>query len=160
GLSHQMYQLDRVRDLLEPTEIAAVADWPIIREIEFPAGKVLLLHGSPPDPQFGYVYPDTDLEQFGVMSYAAVFLGNTHRPFIRVQGDTTWINVGSCGLPRDDGRYGAAALFDIESGQASIVRFDITGATRQALKRCPDVMEPVRQVFHRRATELVGSIRG
>lgn len=120
-------------------------------EVQSPFGKLMLVHGSPDDPLRGYVYPDTDLASFAGMSEQAVFMGQTHRPFIRRSGETLFVNVGSCGLPRDCGHLGAACLFDDVSGVAQIIRFDITEATNAALRRCGPVAAEVRGVFARRS---------
>ena len=59
------------------------------------------------------------------------------------------MNVGSCGLPRDCGHLGAACLFDDQTGEASVIRFDISAATQAALARCGPVAPEVEAVFER-----------
>jgi putative phosphoesterase len=88
--------------------------------------RVLLVHGSPWDPLQGYVYPDSDLRDFRHLPYDYVFMGNTHRPFVRKRGGMTLVNVGSCGLPRDRGDLASCAVFDTGSGDCTVyrIRFD------------------------------------
>jgi len=102
------------------------------------------------------VYADTDLDAFAGLGKRAVFMGQTHRPFVRQERDTLFVNVGSCGLPRDCGNLGAVCLFDDVQGTARIVRFDITSATTAALERCGPVASEVLAVFARRAPDGCG----
>jgi predicted phosphodiesterase len=144
---------DRLRHVIE--------GWPPTRTIEEPFGRLLLLHGSPTDPMFGYVYPDTDLEPFAELPElrgATVVMGNTHRPFVRVAGSTTFVNVGSCGLPRDVGTLGAACILDETTGAARIVRFDISKALRAALERVGPVHDLVHEVIGRTAVDYEGDL--
>jgi putative phosphoesterase len=138
---------------------AYVEGWPAQLELESSFGRLLLVHGSPLDPLHGYVYPDTDLEPFAGTTQQAVFMGQTHRPFVRSLDDAVFVNVGSCGLPRDCGNLGSACLFDDISGAATIVRYNIEAATEAALERCGPVAPEVLAVFRRRtATDCPGEI--
>ena len=49
-------------------------------------------------------------------------MGHTHRPFILKKDDVTFVNVGSCGLPRDNGHLASFVIFDTESGKVNIYR--------------------------------------
>jgi predicted phosphodiesterase len=97
--------------------------------------RCLFVHGSPADPTFGYVYPDTELAGFAGLSAGAVFMGHTHRPFVRECNGTLFVNVGSCALPRDGDGRGAACVFDTAQRRAEIVRFDISAESRAVLDR-------------------------
>lgn len=150
----------RLADTLRATSaenMEFVASWPDHRLIDSPAGRMLLVHGSPTDRLGGYVYPDTDLEPYSGTDARYVFMGQTHRPFIRAGERATFVNVGSCGLPRDCGHLGAACLFDDSTGDVELLRFDITDATRAALKRCGAVSPQVLAVFARRSEDCVGA---
>jgi putative phosphoesterase len=132
---------------------AYLASWPERQELERDLGQLLLVHGSPADPLNGYVYPDTDLSPFANTVHDAVFMGQTHRPFIRELNQTLFVNVGSCGLPRDCGNLGSACLFDDARGTATIIRFNIESATAAALRRCGPVAPEVLAVYDRRAPD-------
>ena len=116
--------------------------------------QCLFVHGSPSDPTWGYVYPDTPLEEFDDVTADVVFMGHTHRPFVRISGATTFVNVGSCGMPRDGDPRGAAALFDTTSGEATILRFDIAEPSRRALAAHASLHETVVSVLRRLSGEL------
>lgn len=127
-----VYQLAPLRQTAPAAATDVLAAWPAShREVLRDGTRVLFVHGSPADATYGYVYPDTDLAPFAPQA-DMVFMGHTHRPFIREHAGVRYINVGSCGLPRDDGRYGAAALLDPQGGGVEILRFDITAQTRSS----------------------------
>lgn len=153
----EVYKLNRTRPLVGESERAFMQSWN--KQIAEDAGgrRALFLHGSPKNPTNGYVYPDTDLSEF-TPDADFVFMGHTHHPFVRKEGGTVFVNVGSCGLPRDDGRFGSAAIFDAGSGKATVLRFDITEATRETLAKTADVHPAVRNVYKRRRDQIFGEI--
>ena len=119
--------------------------------------KLLLVHGSPTDPTYGYVYPDTVLDGFSTDA-DWVFMGHTHHPFVREHLGTCYVNIGSCGMPRDDGRYGAVAILDTKARKARILRYDITTESKRVLKLFPMIDPSVREVYARRHSHLTGEI--
>jgi predicted phosphodiesterase len=145
-----IYRLSETAAGIHPENRAEIARWPKFLEIESDRGILMLLHGSPADPVRGYVYPNTPLEPFAVDGRSAVFMGNTHRPFVRTCNDALFVNVGSCGMPRDCGNLGAVCVFDGSTSKATIMRFDITAATTKAIRRCGGVAPEVAAVFARR----------
>ena len=155
----QIYQLYKTKSSMNEACIDFISSWDTAYTMNTLAGKLLFVHGSPKDPTSGYVYPDSDLSIFDTDA-DFVFMGNSHCPFIRKHQRTTYINVGSCGLPRDDGRYGSVALFDTETGVARIIRFDIRGSTAKTLAEIPDVHGAVTAVFDRKKKELFGEVYG
>lgn len=134
-----------------------LATWPDHRVIESPSGTILLVHGSPANRLGGYLYPDTDLSALSALGARYIFVGQTHRPFVRREEQATFVNVGSCGLPRDCGHLGAACVFDTQTGEVEILRFDIQQATRAALRRCGPVSPQVMAVFGRRSSDCYGA---
>lgn len=153
----RVYQLEDLRDDLTPQQLDMISSWPTFRREEIDGSRVLLVHGSPADPTYGYVYPDTDLAGFAPDA-DWVFMGNTHHPFIRQHAGTRYVNIGSCGMPRDDGRYGSAALLDVKGHSVRILRFDITAESRQVLEQFPMVHPSVRDVYERRRPFVIGDI--
>ncbi len=145
----EIYRLAQTEAMLSADDRALIERWPHRLDIDAPCGRLVMVHGAPDDPLYGYVHPDTELVELEGAAPTTVFMGATHRPFVRRAGSTTFVNVGSCGLPRDCGELGSAAIFDDETGVATIVRFDIAGATEAALERCGPVAETVLEVFRR-----------
>ncbi len=150
-----VYQHRLIRDLLSPADLEQIGTWPRSRCIDLPTGGVLFVHGSPIDPTFGYVYPDADLSAFAVKE-SIVFMGHTHRPFDRRESGVTFVNVGSCGLPRDHGSLGSAALLDEATGAVKLVRFDIRRATNLAFGSLPEVHPSVHSMLLRQPTSYEG----
>lgn len=148
------YQFSETRAVMSPELLRTIESWPTSRRIQFPIGPALMCHGSPDCYVHGYVYEDTDLARFDVPSGTTVFMGNTHRPFIRRHAGVTYVNVGSCGMPRDRGDLGAVCLFDIQSGSVRIIRFDIAQQNAAAIRRCGDVSQAVAEVFARRSSNV------
>jgi predicted phosphodiesterase len=93
--------------------------------LELDGKKVLLVHGSPDNPLNGNIYPDSDMDPFKNQLFDAVFMGHTHRPFFLRQGKMMILNVGSCGLPRDQGNLLSCAIYDTGSGAADIFRISM-----------------------------------
>lgn len=152
-----IYRLADTRRLMTIEQLQFVEHWPSSRTIHLGESEALMVHGSPTDPTNGYVYPDTDLTPFGSPA-DYVFMGHSHHPFIRNVNNCCYVNIGSCGLPRDDGRYGAAALFHLSSKKVEVIRFDITGATRNVLQNFPDLHPSVLSVLSRRKEDIYGKI--
>jgi putative phosphoesterase len=144
-----LYRLMPMRALVTETQREKVSQWPRSRMLDAACGRVMLFHGSPVSPTNGYVYPDSALDDFSIDPGSIVFMGHTHHPFQRQKNGVRYVNVGSCGLPRDAGALGCAALLDDETGAVRLLRFDIRAATAAALARVGDVHPAVRAVFHR-----------
>ncbi len=74
--------------------------------------SILFVHGTPHDPLCGYLYENDSFENYLFLNYDYIFMGQTHRPYIKKIEKTTFINVGSCGLPRDVGNRVSCVIFD------------------------------------------------
>jgi putative phosphoesterase len=84
--------------------------------------NVLCIHGSPWDPLTGYIYPDFRMSAFNRLPFDVIFQGHTHYPFIKKSGKITIVNVGSCGLPRDQGGLSSFALYDTDDDSPTVIR--------------------------------------
>ncbi len=117
-----VYQL--TSDLIEAnsTHLLRAATWPSSLTFDVDNKKLLLVHGSPFDSLNGYVYPDTSIEAFESISADAIFMGQTHRPFIKQAFGKCIINIGSCGLPRDVGNLASCAIYDVQKGEGVVYR--------------------------------------
>ncbi|MBI2383230.1 MAG: metallophosphoesterase family protein [Gammaproteobacteria bacterium] len=148
-----VYRLRDTFNLLTDDWLAWIASWPRLRRIEVGTQRLLLVHGSPVDPTFDYVYPDTDLARFADAAAEAVFMGNTHRPFLRSFGGTLFVNIGSSGLPRDHGAWGSVCLYDAAAGRARILRYSILDTTSELVARFGDLHPTVLNTLARRSSE-------
>ncbi len=153
----KVYGFSRLTHALSGEDRNRLAQWPMNLNEKFGCYSCFFVHGSPSDFLNGYIYPDTNLAAFDVQA-DYVFVGHSHYPFVKKQGCTTFVNVGSCGLPRDDGRYGSFAIFDFENGDVEIWRFSIEKTVEKLLSSHTDIDESVIKVFSRRRTDIIGRL--
>ena len=136
---------------IEESTIEKVGKWPTSAFLPFGSYKCLFVHGTIENPTSGYCYPDSAINE---SEFDFVFMGNTHRPFIRKAGSSTYVNVGSIGLPRDDGRYESFCIFEPEQGTVEIHRFSIEYSNMELIKTFPEITDEVKSVFNRRDPSL------
>jgi len=132
-----VYRLGDLAQRLAPHERAFLASWPTRRVVMMDGRRLLMLHGGLRQELTEYVYPDSDLSQFGALDTDFVFLGNTHIPFEQEVEGVRVVNVGSCGLPRDGTREACCVLFDSETGKVEFLRtrFDSKQLMQDACQR-------------------------
>jgi putative phosphoesterase len=156
-VSDEVYQLAETRRRLPADALTQVANWPMRREFTAGERRILLVHGSPRDPLRDYVYPDSELHWLAELGYDAVFMGNTHRPFVARIDDRLIANVGSCGLPRDQGDLAACAVYDSETHQCEILRVPMPAES--VLAQFGSAVHPsVSQCLHRTTPAPVGTL--
>jgi predicted phosphodiesterase len=153
----RVYGLAAVARRMQPRVRAVLAGWPDAREVELGGRRLLLVHGSPRDHLREYVYPDSDIDWIGTLGYDAVFMGNTHRPFATRRGAALVVNVGSCGLPRDQGNLAACAVYDPAAHECHVLRVPMDAAAVMAQFAEP-VSDLVAECLSRQATQPFGSI--
>jgi putative phosphoesterase len=88
---------------------------PLKYELKVNNKSALFCHASPDDFLNNYVYPNTDLKTYDTIPYDIVFMGHTHRQFLRQEKNKTFCNVGSIGLPRDNGSLMGFAILDTDT---------------------------------------------
>jgi putative phosphoesterase len=83
--------------------------------LQTPAGDILAVHGSPRRIN-EYLFEDRPASAMERMArenpYPAILFGHTHLPYARQVGDTTFVNVGSAGRPKDGDWRACYALVD------------------------------------------------
>ena len=87
--------------------------------------SLLFVHGTPFDPLNGYLYENSDFSMYSALSFAFVFMGQTHRPYIKKINNTVFVNVGSCGLPRDIGTRLSFCMLDTQKNICEIKYINI-----------------------------------
>lgn len=135
--------------------VASLKPW---HEVDADGRKLLFVHGSPRNPLNEYVYPDAEAGWFDAYDYDAFFMGHTHRPFMRsTPSNKLVVNVGSCGLPRDQGNLMSFAVYD--SFEHSCEVFRVALAVDALLERYADAAhESVRNCLQRTDNEAFGRI--
>lgn len=114
-------------------EVGFLRRLPLDRDFSIDGIEFELAHGSDPYSYIFYNFihgneeknPGTS-ERAGVEENRKFILaGHSHKPFIKIMGNTTFLNPGSVGQPRDNDPRASYAV--IENGEASIrrVTYDI-----------------------------------
>jgi len=154
----KVYGIIRARQRLAPSELQIISEWPEHRVVHVGGRKLLLAHGSPFDFLCEYTFADSDLSRFSTLSYDAVFLGHTHRPFVRTVGPVLVVNVGSCGMPRDRGDWASFAVYDAEANTAEILR--VSFKPEEVILRFAgmEIAEPVLRCMERESANCVGRL--
>lgn len=78
-------------------------------------------HGSPNNYTHEYIYPDTKINFTTDVPF--VFLGHTHYPMNKKIKDTTIINPGSIGQPRDYNK-GSFFIIDLKGKKIENIRYE------------------------------------
>jgi putative phosphoesterase len=135
--------------------LSRAASWPSSIDINVGNKKLLLVHGSPWQPLDGYVYPDSSVVRFESVEADAVFMGHTHRPFIKLAYEKCLVNVGSCGLPRDVGNLASCGIYDAAKDECVVYRipFDVEKIISSYRD---DLHESVIDCLRRRADNYFG----
>jgi predicted phosphodiesterase len=118
----RIYGLSQAGQRLSPKNQQIVQQWPETQEFSCDGKEILMVHGSPSNTLEGYVYPDADFSFAVPYPYDAIFMGHTHYPFAIHYQNKLIVNVGSCGLPRDQGDMAAFAVYDSREHHAEIYR--------------------------------------
>ena len=103
-------------DTLSDSEKNTLLNQPESLSVSIDGLFCVLAHGSPSDPD-QYLYPDTPRSVMeSCIQYSPipdfVFVGHSHYPFCHHSGQTTVVNPGSVGQPRDIGNMASYAILD------------------------------------------------
>lgn len=146
--SENIYQVEKGKKVISSGNLAFLKSLPSSLSETINGRSLLFVHGSPSNPINGYFYPDTDLSLFSSPGHDVVFMGHTHRPFIRHKEDQLVVNVGSCGLPRDIGNRLTTAIYDCNSNEIQLVEFELD-TTEVITKYGNDIHESVKEILNR-----------
>jgi len=152
-----VYQLVRTRNDITAENIDYIRTLESRKEYMIDNVNILLVHASPIDTLTGYIYPDTEIAFNDIEAYDAVFMGHTHRPFTKKIVNTCVINVGSCGMPRDYGKYASCAIYDTQLCEANIFRI-IMEYDEIVDKYATFAHSSVLDLFKRTTDNLIGTI--
>jgi putative phosphoesterase len=104
-------------------EIEFLKNLPEKLEVVLDNLKVLLVHGSPRDPIWEYVFPENVDENFAKdLNFDVVIMGHTHIPFVKKFRRIVIANCGSVGQPRDHDPRASFLILDTKKVEAEIVR--------------------------------------
>ncbi|MCP8305251.1 MAG: metallophosphoesterase family protein [archaeon] len=130
------------RSNLKSSNMEFIKKLPKRMKLEIEGIKILLVHGSPTDPIFEYVMPDThrDLFDYYLSSNGVdvVCLGHTHIPFMYRFDKGIVFNPGSVGQPRSGDPRACYAILTIKGGDVQIehelVEYDVESAARKIME--------------------------
>ena len=140
-----VYRLNPIKENISAELLEFIGTLSPLMELELSGKRILMVHGSPSDPLSGYVYPNSELGEFDGLRYDVVFMAHTHIPFIKKYGNMKVINVGSCGMPRDNGNYSAFCVYDSESGDIDVLRTKMNDSVYR---------DPLMQSVHQSVLDL------
>lgn len=121
----KIYGLQKQRKLLGESDMIFLSGLKAVREAECGGKKAVFMHGAPFDVLNGYLYEEDQKYSWDGGEYSFIFMGHTHRPYIKYKNRAVFINVGSCGLPRDIGTSPCFCVFDNEKFTVEIKRVQI-----------------------------------
>ena len=106
--------------------------------------NLLFVHGSPFNPLTEYMGTTYDFSKLKSLEFDYLFCGHTHIPYVTKVGHLQIVNVGSCSMPRADGRLGSYALLDLRDGSIQVkeIKLDVPSIiNRYTGKVHPTVLE-------------------
>ena len=83
-------------------------------------------------------------------------MGHTQRPFIKIENNIMFANVGSVGLPRDVGNYSSLAILDTLKSSLEIIRIKIKNEVITQYMSNITIHSSVKELFGRRMDNLIG----
>lgn len=114
--------IDIALDELSSAQLDRLCALPHPAPLDLGSMRALLCHGAPWDND-QYVYPDAApevLERCAVSEYDVVIMGHTHYPLKRVVAGVLLLNPGSVGQPRNREPGAQWAIFDTDTGTATL----------------------------------------
>jgi len=153
-----IYLLESTKKDMSEKNLSMIRKWVPFIEKKMFNKKLLFVHGSPWDPLNGYVYPDYQMEMFKNLNYDVIFMGHTHRPFLSRVDNKLIVNVGSCGLPRDQGNLLSFAIYDVAKNECEIYRIQIN--TEDLLQIYPNIDVIVKKCLNRESVRIFGRLVG
>lgn len=134
-----------------------MASWPESITLELDGTRLMLVHASPQDAIYGYVYPWTDVTGISWPDVDVIAMGHTHRPMVRTHEGRLLLNPGSCGLPRDVGHLASCATLDTRTREAVVYRvpFDVARVLDDPRFIHPEVRECLARSAERFEGQLV-----
>lgn len=128
------------RSILTRENFQFISNLPKKIEMEFTGKKALLVHGSPIDPIFEYVLPETHQHMFDYYlsrnRVEMIAMGHTHIPFVSKLDAGMIFNPGSTGQPRSGDPRASCAFLKINDARIEhkLVEYDIDEAAQKILK--------------------------
>ena len=118
----KVYKLDETRQKISQKNLSFLDSWSEKLVIKQGKNSLLGIHATTKNPFEGYLYPDTNLEEYSNVDYDIICMGHTHYVMKREHNKKLFINAGSVGLPRDNIKFSSFAIINIETFDSRICR--------------------------------------
>lgn len=118
----EVYKLDETKQKISDENLLFLNSWSEKIIINQGKNSLIGIHATTKNPFKGYLYPNSDLEEYSNVDYDIICMGHTHHVMKREYNKKLFINVGSVGLPRDNIKYSSFAIINIETLDSRIYR--------------------------------------
>lgn len=150
----KVYRLNEIRDSIDHNVLTSIKILKPYYELKIHNLNLLFVHGSPFDPLNGRIYPDTNIDSLVYDGIDYVFMGHTHYPLIKKIKEVNFINVGSVGLPRDNGLFASFCILDTMTRNTEIFRIELD--FNELIDLYGDfIHEDVKSIFFRKKNKTV-----
>jgi putative phosphoesterase len=128
------------------SDMKFLAGLPLLADKDADGIKMTLAHGSPKS-FFDYIYPDTPAGRLDELTEGPgcefLAVGHTHKPCILLAKNTTILNPGSVGQPRDGDTRASCMVLDTDTKKAEIVRinYDLEAVCEKIRAKMPHAHE-------------------
>jgi predicted phosphodiesterase len=144
-----VYKLNKAKERVSVELLKEIEQYPHYKNWNEENFIAEFYHGAPNNLLNGRVYWETAIEPNSKQTNF-VFVGNTHRSFSKSQLWGRVTNVGSLGLPRDNGQLGTFVIVDTE--KKSVLRKFIDIDLQEMLSRYKSIHPLVLENFTKRET--------
>ena len=122
---------------LEKNNLEFIKSLPEKIDVDIDGRKMLVVHGSPRNPIWEYIYPtDANATFVKDVNQDIIVVGHSHIPFIKKISDKLVLNPGSVGQPRDSNPKASFAVIDIDRFSAKNIRvnYDVETTSKKIIK--------------------------
>lgn len=135
-LSHALSAATRAhfRPLLSADALSYLGRLPVRLSLDVASARFHLCHATPRDPLYEYLDGDASEKEWRAAledlpnREAWLFVGHTHRPFVRMIGRLTVVNPGSLGMPVDGNSRACYAVWEDGDIRLKRIPYDIDRA--------------------------------
>lgn len=126
--------LMKTRTMLNEQDLEYLRDLKKKINFEKKGRRFLMVHGSPRNPLWDYVFPDQKRKIKGFLREREedfLLIGHTHVPYVITEENTTLVNPGSLGQPRDGNQSPSYCILEGTSIEIKRFSYNIDKTTRK-----------------------------
>lgn len=124
----KIYGLKKQKDRIDEQILNEIKRLPSDITMEIDGSHFAFMHGAPFNTLNGYLYKDNAEYDWGNTDSDYIFMGHTHRMYIKKVGEITYVNVGSCGLPRDIGLSPGYCIVNTKTKKVELKRVKLNAS--------------------------------